>query len=118
MEAINFAEDHGYRLYYVGDDAIGTATYPYPKDPIQRQLRLTYLDKNGTKEVLWANTRLEEMYSIQNKSIPYLSFGGGYGPSLNDSIPKMVFRLTNTRRMTMKIVFRLLFWMMIHAERE
>ena len=82
LEAINFAEDHGYRLYYVGDDAIGTATYPYPKDPIQRQLRLTYLDKNGTKEVLWANTRLEEMYSIQNKSIPYLSFGGGYGPSL------------------------------------
>ena len=36
LEAINFAEDHGYRLYYVGDDAIGTATYPYPKDPIQK----------------------------------------------------------------------------------
>ena len=77
LEAINFAEDHGYRLYYVGDDAIGTATYPNPKDPIKRQLRLTYLDKNGTKEVLWANTRLEEMYSIQNKSNPYLSIGGG-----------------------------------------
>ena len=82
LEAINFAESHGYRLYYVTDDAIGTSTYPYPTDDIQRQLRLTYVDKNGTKEVLWANTRLEEMYSIQNKSIPYLSFGGGYGPSL------------------------------------
>lgn len=82
LEAINFAESNGYRLYRIEDDAIGKSTYPYPSDEIQRQLRLTYLDKNGTKEVLWANTRLEEMYSIQNKSIPFLSFGGGYGPSL------------------------------------
>lgn len=82
LEAINFAESHGYRLYYAEDDAIGTTTYPYPADKTQRQLRLTYVDKNGSKEVLWANTRLEEMYSIQNKSIPFLSFGGGYGPSI------------------------------------
>ena len=82
LEAINYAESQGYRLYTVADDAIGKSTYPYPTDDIQRQLRLTYLDKNGSKEVLWANTRPEAMYSIQSKSIPFLSFGGGYGPSL------------------------------------
>lgn len=82
LEAINFAESNGYNLYKLtGDDAL-ISEAPYPTDKIQRQLRLVYTDKRGSTEVLWANTRNEEMYSLQNKSLPFRAFGGGYGPSL------------------------------------
>lgn len=82
LEAITFAKGNGHRLYTLADNSLSETTYPYPKDPTQRQLRFTYLDKYGTKEILWANTRKEGVYSVQSKSLPFLSFGGGYGPSL------------------------------------
>ena len=82
LEDINFAEGKGHKIYQVTDDNIGVNVAPYPQDPIQRQLRLAYVDKYGSKEILWANTRSEATYSLQSKSRPFLIFGGGYGPSM------------------------------------
>ena len=82
LEAINFAEAYGYRLYYASDESVGRTTCPYPEDDVERQLRFTYTDKVGNREVLWANTRKEYSYSIQGKSLPYLSFGGAWATSL------------------------------------
>ena len=83
-EAIEFAESNGYQLYKIDEGATDALKIeaPYPEDRIERQLRLVYTNKTETQEVLWANTRQQATYSIQNKSLPFRSFGGGYGPSL------------------------------------
>lgn len=81
-EAIEFAEKEGHHLYTMEDCQVGATDNAYPKDDIQRQLRLCTCDKYGTQEVLWANTRREAYLSVQGKSMPFLSFGGGYSPTL------------------------------------
>ena len=82
LEAINFAESHGYSLFTSAEgSSISTIAAPYPQDPVQRRLRLLNTDEYS-REVLWANTRSEPAYSIQSKSRPFLIWGAGYGTSL------------------------------------
>ncbi|AYW36975.1 RagB/SusD family nutrient uptake outer membrane protein [Capnocytophaga canimorsus] len=79
-EAIDDAEASGYRLY-VGTDAAYSDT-PEPKDLTQRGLRFSTIDK-ANSEVIWAETRHEGAYALQNKSRPY--WGGtwnGVAPTL------------------------------------
>lgn len=66
-EAIEIAEAAGFKLYK-------NSTYDsdLPADPVEKDLRLTFVDKN-TDEVIWGETRAESVYDFQNKSTPYLS---------------------------------------------
>ncbi|MDR1882619.1 MAG: RagB/SusD family nutrient uptake outer membrane protein [Prevotella sp.] len=66
LDAINQAVADGYALY---DSGTATDDMPYPDDPVQRKLRMTIIDKNS-KEILWADTRQEDTYGLQNKSAP------------------------------------------------
>lgn len=73
-EAIDLATSEGFTLY-TKTDAEKT-TNSEPSDPIQRRLRyviMDYSDKTLNPEVIWADTRNEGQYDVQNKSIPYCS---------------------------------------------
>lgn len=67
-EAIDLAETGGVRLYAVGDAAY--PDMPEPKDPVQRALRFTIVDRVSS-EFVWAETRTEGAYSLQNKARPW-----------------------------------------------
>lgn len=67
-EAIEAAEKAGFRMY-LSSDATDQAL-PEPSDPTQRALRFTIIDK-ASKETVWADTRRESTYSLQNKSRPF-----------------------------------------------
>lgn len=51
-----------------------------PAEPTQRCLRYTIMDyTNGTNpEIIWAETRSETEYDLQNKSIPFIEGGGAW----------------------------------------
>ena len=66
LEAINLAELNGHQLYHY-NTAVGS---DYPTDPIEKDLRFTFVDKNSG-EVLFADTRKEGLYDFQNKSTPF-----------------------------------------------
>lgn len=68
-EAIDFAESNGFALYEAVPN--GLVNMPEPADLVQRSLRFNFIDKNNTKEVIWAETRTEGAYGIQNKSMPF-----------------------------------------------
>lgn len=80
--AINFAEEMGYGLYQVEDYDAGNKE---PLDPIQHKLRYNIMHA-GNKEIIWAETRNEGYYGLQNKSLPYFEGGGsswnGIAPTL------------------------------------
>lgn len=67
-EAIDLAQSSGYRLYENGD-TIDTSQEE-PTNPIERLLRFNITDK-FSKETIWADTRHEGGYSIQNKARPH-----------------------------------------------
>ena len=67
-EAIDLAEANGFRLYE-STDAVDSSQEE-PADPTQRALRFTITDKR-TKETIWADTRHEGGYGLQNKTRPY-----------------------------------------------
>lgn len=67
-EAIDAAEAAGYRLYLSTDATDANA--PEPKEPAQRALRFTIIDK-ASKEIIWADGRKESYYALQNKSRPF-----------------------------------------------
>lgn len=67
-EAIDMAETNGYRLYELGDTV--DASQEEPTDPTQRTLRFTITDK-FSKEIIWAETRHEGTYDLQNKARPH-----------------------------------------------
>ena len=82
-EAISAATDAGYKLYT--ESPVGTSKFAQPTDPTQRVLRLNFIDYSTSKEVLWADTRLEGHYGLQYKSTPYRvgpSSGNGVGVTL------------------------------------
>ncbi len=66
-EAIDAALAIGKHLYK-------NSTYDseLPADPIEKDLRYTFVDKQS-QEIIWAETRRETAYDFQNKSTPYLS---------------------------------------------
>lgn len=75
-EAIDAAEAAGYRLYVATDATV--QSLPEPTDPTQRALRFAITDKT-TKEIIWADTRDEGYYSLQNKSRPWWKGGAWNG---------------------------------------
>lgn len=82
LEAITLAEENDYKLYEMKEGDLDG--YPFPEDLTQRQLRFTFMDKDNSKEVLYAETRPTGAYGIQPKSLPYLSDGSwnGIAPTL------------------------------------
>lgn len=77
-EAISWAEKNGYALYTRTDAEININKEP--TNPVQRCLRYTIMDyTNGANpEVIWAETRDETSYDLQNKSIPFVEGGGAW----------------------------------------
>lgn len=77
-EAIEAAENAGIELY-----RNSTTTSLQPTDPIERDLRYVFADRN-TKELIWADTRAETAYDLQNKSTPFYlgNAWNGVGPTL------------------------------------
>lgn len=65
-EAIDMAEAAGVSLYQ-------NSTYntDLPSDPIEKDLRYTFIDRNSS-EIIWAETRRESVYDFQNKSTPFI----------------------------------------------
>lgn len=68
LQAINHVESQGFSLY---DNGEITANMPYPSDPVERKLRMTIIDRENNPEVIWADTRAESTYGLQNKSAPF-----------------------------------------------
>lgn len=67
--AIDWADQNGCELYYatVG----GLPTMPEPSDMTHRSLRFTFIDKQNTKEVIWADCRQESSGTgLQSKTLP------------------------------------------------
>lgn len=77
-EAIDMAEMSGVSLY-----RNSTFNTPLPADPIEKDLRYTFIDKNSS-EIIWAETRTETVYDFQNKSTPFIagSSWNGVAPTL------------------------------------
>jgi len=77
--AIDAAELNGIVLYKNSTYTASTL----PADPIEKDLRFTFVDKN-TNETIWASTIPEGTYSIQYLSGPFVSnaAGGAAAPSL------------------------------------
>lgn len=65
--AIDMAEDNGHELYHYSSSLGDT----YPENPFERDLRYTFIDRYS-KEILWADTRREGYYDLQNKSTPFI----------------------------------------------
>lgn len=82
LEAIQLAEQNGYRIYEMKPGMQSSA--PEPQDLTQRTLRFMFMDKENSTEVLFAETRKSGAYGIQRKSLPYLSYGAwnGIAPTL------------------------------------
>lgn len=77
-EAIDMAEMTGVSLY-----KNSTFNTPLPADPIEKDLRYTFIDKNSS-EIIWGETRRESIYDFQNKSTPFIS-----GTSWNGVAPTL-----------------------------
>ncbi|MDO5105660.1 RagB/SusD family nutrient uptake outer membrane protein [Capnocytophaga sp.] len=67
-EAIDLAEANGYRLYATTDTA--DPSQQEPTNPTERVLRFNITDK-FSKETIWADTRQEGPYELQNKARPH-----------------------------------------------
>jgi hypothetical protein len=66
-EAIDLAEANGYSLYQKTDKNV-TQNF-YPEDPTQHCLRYVFVDYEN-KETLFADTRQEGVYELQNNCFP------------------------------------------------
>ncbi|PTN07723.1 RagB/SusD family nutrient uptake outer membrane protein [Mangrovibacterium marinum] len=66
-EAIQLAEANGHALYSY-NESLGET---YPLDETLRDLRYTFIDRYS-QELLWADTRNEGTYELQNKSTPFI----------------------------------------------
>ncbi|AIM36833.1 hypothetical protein KO02_09060 [Sphingobacterium sp. ML3W] len=65
LEAVTFAENNGYKLY----NGVPTEELPFPTNPAEWSLRMTYIDRNSS-EIIWADTRQEEANDFQNNATP------------------------------------------------
>lgn len=77
-EAIDIAEAAGIALY-----SNSTFNTDLPSDPIEKDLRYTFIDKNSN-EIIWGETRRESIYDFQNKSTPFIA-----GTSWNGVAPTL-----------------------------
>jgi hypothetical protein len=77
-EAIDMAEASGIALY-----RNSTFNTDLPSDPIEKDLRYTFIDKNSN-EIIWGETRRETIYDFQNKSTPFIA-----GTSWNGVAPTL-----------------------------
>ena len=79
-EAIALAKESGYELYSSTNVSNGNTE---PTDPTLHCLRYNIIDA-GNKEIIWADTRGEGYYGVQNKSLPYSSKSAwnGVAPTL------------------------------------
>ncbi len=68
-EAIDLAHSAGIELYYATPGALGNI--PEPSNMVERGLRFTFIDKDNTHELIWADYRPEGAYDLQPKSAPY-----------------------------------------------
>lgn len=77
-EAIDIAGAAGIELY-----ENSTYNSDLPSDPIEKDLRYVFVDKNST-EIIWGETRKESIYDFQFKSTPTVSgfAWNGVGPTL------------------------------------
>lgn len=77
-EAIEKAIAEGYDLYVATPGAL--SSIPEPVDLTQRTLRLNFIDKDNTSEVIWGYCEKEgSSYGVQGKTVPrwgQLSWGG------------------------------------------
>lgn len=78
-KAIDAAEADGMGLYMNS-----TMTTKLPSNPVERDLRYTFVDRNS-REIIWADTRNESNFDLQNKSTPYLT--GSSGEAYNGVAP-------------------------------
>lgn len=67
-EAIALAERSGYALYQ--ETNYNTTDTSAPADPIQHKLRYNIMH-DANSEIIWADTRDEGVYGLQNKTMPY-----------------------------------------------
>lgn len=82
-EAINFAEENNYTLYIAKAGSL--PNLPEPSDLTMRSLRLTFIDKDNSEEVIWGYAGHEGgSYGLQGKTVPrWGQFSwGGVAPSL------------------------------------
>lgn len=77
-EAIDIAEASGIQLY-----KNSMFDSDLPADPIEKDLRYTFIDKNSS-EIIWGETRRESVYDFQNKSTPFIA-----GTSWNGVAPTL-----------------------------
>lgn len=68
-EAIELAHSAGIELYKAQEGAL--SNIGEPADMVQRGLRLTFIDKDNTREIIWGDSRQEGYYDLQSKSAPY-----------------------------------------------
>lgn len=68
-EAIDWAENAGHELYEIAPDML--PQIPEPEDLTLRSLRFSFIDKENSQEVIWADARQEELGNgLQSKSLP------------------------------------------------
>ncbi|WP_299580388.1 RagB/SusD family nutrient uptake outer membrane protein [uncultured Sunxiuqinia sp.] len=79
LDAITTAESENHALYT--NSSYGENGYP--DDPVIRTLRYNIIEP-ANSEILWADTRKEGTYGLQNKSRPFVSKASwnGVGPTL------------------------------------
>lgn len=64
-EAADLADGAGYRFY----EGKASGDFPYPADSTEYSLRMAFIDKTNM-EVIWADTRKETDYDLQNQGTP------------------------------------------------
>lgn len=89
LQAITELEKLNFRLYDDNDAGSPDDNRPGLSNPAQRRIRYSVIDfSNPSPEVIWADTRKEGYYDIQNRSIPrqYIDIvydgSGGIAPTL------------------------------------
>ncbi len=80
QDAITFAESYGHALYVNNEYGLNG----YPQDPTVRTLRYNLIEP-ANPDVIWADSRNEGYYGVQNKSRPYVSSASwnGIGPTFS-----------------------------------
>ena len=73
LEAEESCTKNGIKLYD-GNPDDATGENPYPSNVYEWRARMTYVDRD-TNELIWADTRRESTYDLQNNSTPYDNSG-------------------------------------------
>ncbi len=74
-DAIDKLESMGFRLYSDTEAGLPDDNKPGLPNKAQRRIRYSIMDYTANPEVIWADTRHEGYYDIQNRSAPRQSIG-------------------------------------------